>query len=94
MKTDNAMSTESHAIAVSVVIVVYDMPRAAPRAIESLMTPYQQDMDADDYEVIVVENGSSQRLEESRPRRARHRYRDRSGLVRGILFCNESFGRP
>ncbi len=52
-------------IKLSVVIVVFDMPRAAPRAIESLMTPYQQGINALDYEVIVVENGSSQPLQEA-----------------------------
>src|ERR1700688_4197518 len=44
---------------VSVVVVVYNMAREAPRTLRSLATDYQRHIDADDYEVIVVDNGSS-----------------------------------
>ncbi|HVN83392.1 MAG TPA: glycosyltransferase family A protein [Candidatus Binatia bacterium] len=44
---------------VSVVVVVYNIPRAAPRTLLSLSASYQRDIDPDDYEVIVVDNGSN-----------------------------------
>jgi len=45
--------------AVSVVVVVYNMAREAPRTLYSLSTAYQRDIAPEDYEVIVVDNGSS-----------------------------------
>jgi glycosyltransferase involved in cell wall biosynthesis len=42
----------------SVVVVVYDMAREAPRTLQSLAVPYQTGIAAEDYEVIVVDNGS------------------------------------
>lgn len=42
----------------SVVVVVYNMPREAPRTLLSLSASYQRHIDAGDYEVIVVDNGS------------------------------------
>ena len=42
----------------SVVVVVYDMGREAPRTLHSLSTAYQRGVSEDDYEVIVVDNGS------------------------------------
>ena len=49
-----------------VVVVVYNMRRAARRTLHSLSRSYQQGIDDLDYEVIVVENGSDpeQRLGE------------------------------
>ncbi len=44
---------------VSVVVVVYNMPREAPRTLHSLSASYQRHIDPDDYEVIVVDNGSN-----------------------------------
>jgi len=43
----------------SVVVVVYNMPREAPRTLLSLSAAYQRHIDADEYEVIVVDNGSN-----------------------------------
>jgi hypothetical protein len=43
---------------VSVVVIVYNMAREAPRTLLSLSAAYQRDIHADDYEVIVVDNGS------------------------------------
>ena len=43
----------------SVVVVLYNMPREAPRTLRSLSADYQRHIDADDYEVIVVDNGSN-----------------------------------
>ena len=52
-------------ITLSVVLVVYNMQRAAPRSIRSLLTPYQTGIDSDSYEVIVVENGSTEPLDKA-----------------------------
>jgi tetratricopeptide (TPR) repeat protein len=43
---------------ISVVVVIYNIPREAPRTLLSLSANYQRNIDADDYEVIVVDNGS------------------------------------
>jgi glycosyltransferase involved in cell wall biosynthesis len=43
----------------SVIVVVYNIPREAPRTLHSLSAEYQRDIAADDYEVIVVDNGSN-----------------------------------
>jgi hypothetical protein len=40
------------------VVVVYDMARELPRTLRSLSPAHQRDMKADEYEVIVVDNGS------------------------------------
>jgi hypothetical protein len=48
---------------VSVIVVVYNMARAAPRTLFSLSADYQRHIAADDYEVIVVDNGSTPPLD-------------------------------
>jgi len=52
-------------VALSVVVVFYNMRREARRTLQSLSRSYQQDIEGLDYEVIVVDNGSSpeQRLD-------------------------------
>jgi Glycosyl transferase family 2 len=45
--------------AISVVVVVHDMARELPRTLRSLGPGCQRDLAADDYEVIVVDNGSA-----------------------------------
>lgn len=45
---------------VSVVVVAHDMARELPRTLRSLSPPYQRGIQADDIEVIVVDNGSSE----------------------------------
>jgi hypothetical protein len=47
----------------SVVVVVYDMPRQAMNTLFSLSTTYQRNVDSNDYEVIVVENKSQNNLD-------------------------------
>jgi glycosyltransferase involved in cell wall biosynthesis len=42
----------------SVIVVVYNIPREAARTLHSLSAQYQRHIRADDYEVIVVDNGS------------------------------------
>jgi hypothetical protein len=48
---------------VSVVVVVYNIPREAPRTLISLSADYQRHIDADDYEIIVIDNGSNPPLD-------------------------------
>ena len=47
----------------SIILVVYNMQRAALRAISSLLPDYQQNIHPDDYEILVVENGSTEPLD-------------------------------
>lgn len=44
---------------VSLVVVLYNIPREAPRTLRSLSATYQRYIDPDDYEIIVVDNGST-----------------------------------
>jgi glycosyltransferase involved in cell wall biosynthesis len=48
---------------ISVVVVVHDMARELPRTLSSLSPDYQRGLKADDYEVIVVDNGSARPLD-------------------------------
>ncbi|MCK5784784.1 MAG: glycosyltransferase family 2 protein [Desulfobacterales bacterium] len=48
----------------SVILIVHNMQREAPRTITSLRPDYQQQVNEKDIEVIVVENGSTHRLDE------------------------------
>lgn len=48
--------------ALSLVLVVYDMPDQAERTIQSLSVPYQRGVVAGDYEIVVVENESPNML--------------------------------
>lgn len=43
----------------SVVVVAHDMDRELPRTVRSLSTAMQRNIEATDYEVIVVDNGSA-----------------------------------
>lgn len=47
----------------SVVVVVYNMRRAAARTLFSLSPRYQQAIRSEEYELIVVENGSTRPLD-------------------------------
>ena len=49
----------------AILIVVYNMRREAPRTVFSALPPYQKDVSADDYEVLILENGSTAPLPES-----------------------------
>ncbi len=49
----------------SVVVVSYNIPRELPRTLATLMPSYQRAMTCDDYEVIVVDNGSERRFDVS-----------------------------
>lgn len=53
----------------SLIIVAFDMARELPRTIRSLSPAMQSGIEAHDYEIIVVDNGSRQRFDESACRR-------------------------
>jgi Glycosyl transferase family 2 len=48
----------SRSPALSIVVVAYGMTRELPRTLRSLSVPYQRDVDANHFEIIVVDNGS------------------------------------
>ena len=48
---------------ISVLVIVYDMPGQAMNTLISLLPPYQQNIDPDLYEIIVVENRSAHTLD-------------------------------
>ena len=43
---------------VSIIVISYNMNRELPRTLLSLSLPYQKDIGRDDYEVILIDNGS------------------------------------
>jgi hypothetical protein len=47
----------------SIIVIAYDMPRQALNTLISLSPAYQQGVDADDYEVILVENRSKRNMD-------------------------------
>jgi len=49
-------------IKVSIIVIVYNMPRQAMNTLYSLSVPYQKNVSVEDYEVIVVENKSGHTL--------------------------------
>src|SRR4051794_24136401 len=52
---------------VSLVVVVYDMARELPRTLRSLAPAMQVGVDVDDYEVVVIDNGSPTAVHQSLP---------------------------
>ncbi|MFO7551195.1 MAG: glycosyltransferase [Haliea sp.] len=52
-------------IRLSIILIVYNMQRAAPRTIASLLPPYQLEVDEREYEIVVVENGSTEPLDQN-----------------------------
>ena len=54
--------SEMHKI--SVIVIFFNMRREAQRTLYSLTTDYQRDVNEDDYEVIAIDNGSTEPLEE------------------------------
>jgi len=49
----------------SIILIVYNMPRQAMNTLYSLSVPYQKNISTHDYEIIVVENKSDQLLNEA-----------------------------
>ncbi|MGH9380116.1 MAG: glycosyltransferase [Thermoanaerobaculia bacterium] len=68
----------------SVILCTYDMPREAPRTILSAGVPYQKDVEAAAYEVIVVDNGSTRKLDG----------RERGRLPPGVTLVDMPQPRP
>jgi glycosyltransferase involved in cell wall biosynthesis len=68
----------------SVIICTYNMAREAPRTILSAASPYQKNIDPYDYEVIVVDNGSTQPLRDA----------DRNNLPRGVTLYSMPNPQP
>lgn len=48
----------------SIIVVAFDMPREIPRTVLSLSPSMQRDVDRDDYEIIVVDSGSTKPFDE------------------------------
>lgn len=46
-------------LSLSILIVVYNMRREAPRTILSALPPYQKNVSLEDYEIIILDNGST-----------------------------------
>lgn len=46
----------------SVIVVIFNMVEEAKKTLYSLSSAYQKGVDADDYEVIVIDNGSTNRV--------------------------------
>ena len=53
----------------SVIVIGYNMARELPRTIRSLSLAMQRDIDPGDYEVILIDNGSTQNCDENDLRR-------------------------
>ena len=68
----------------SIIVIAYDMPRQALNTLKSLAPDYQQNVAADDYEVIVVENRSKRNMDAeaiaAQPGNFRYFLRDEQGV--------------
>lgn len=53
------MRSKKDQVIISFVVIVYDMPLQAQNTVRSLLADYQRGACADDYEVVIVENESS-----------------------------------
>lgn len=60
---------------ISVIVIVYKMARQAMNTLYSLSMDYQRNINADDYEVIVVENQSSAVMDETAIRQLNGNFR-------------------
>ena len=78
----------------SIVVIVYDMPRQALNTLHSLAPRYQTRARVGDYEVIVVENRSQRTIDPAAvaalPRNFRYILRDEAG-VSPAAAINEGF---
>ena len=68
----------------SIIVIAYDMPRQAFNTLLSFAPDYQQDVDADDYEVVIVENRSARNMDaasiEKLPGNFRYFIREEKGV--------------
>ena len=53
----------------SVIVIGYNMARELPRTLRTLSPAMQRDIDADDYEIILIDNGSTAPFDEAECRR-------------------------
>jgi Glycosyl transferase family 2 len=58
-------NTQPDRPSLSIVVVTYNMHRELPRTLQSLGPDYQRGVRADDYEVVVVDNGSREPVDPS-----------------------------
>jgi Glycosyl transferase family 2 len=65
----------------SVVVVSYNMARELPRTILSLSASYQRDIGEDDYEIVLIDNGSNDFVPDHYSRMARNLRALRSPIV-------------
>jgi hypothetical protein len=81
-----------HSPRLSIVLIVYNMPRQAMNTLYSLSAHYQKNISIDDYEIIVVENRSAHNLDEADIKKilpnSRYFLRDEDGVspVHAINF--------
>lgn len=68
----------------SIVVVFHEMRREAPRTLQTLAVPYQRGVDAADYEIIAVDNGSHAPL----------RREDLDAVSPAIHYLREAPGNP
>jgi len=68
----------------SVIICIYNMAREAPRTMLSAALPYQKGIEPGDYEVIVIDNGSSEPLRDA----------DRERLPQGVSLVSMPNPQP
>lgn len=68
----------------SIIVIAYDMPRQAFNTLLSFAPDYQQDVDVDDYEVVIVENRSARNMDaasiEKLPGNFRYFIREEKGV--------------
>jgi glycosyltransferase involved in cell wall biosynthesis len=48
----------------SIVVVCYEMAAQIKNTLQSLLPPYQRNVSIDDYEIILMDNGSAKMLDE------------------------------
>jgi glycosyltransferase involved in cell wall biosynthesis len=58
------MNSSSSDLQFSIVIVCYEMAHQIENTLRSLLPPYQLDMALDDYEIVLIDNGSTEKLPE------------------------------
>lgn len=62
LRRDDRADRGRDVIAVSFVVIVYDMPQQAENTVCSLLPSYQRGVSGSEYEIIVVENASANRM--------------------------------
>ena len=58
------MNSPDGPLRLSVVVVCHEMPAQVENTLRSLLPPYQRNIACDDYEIILVDNGSTRMLDE------------------------------